>query len=154
MGSEMCIRDRPWHRRVSPVSSWFVPHQPLTLRALANPSRRLIRRVHRRLRSLRSLRSTTNGPLNFYNWRRSRCIPFTLHPSLFKLHPRFPAVCGRLASCHRRVSMARTSYPLCAALFCILGRCAVAPREDWKVQSVPTGRGQSIASFVSFAPVG
>ena len=50
--------------------------------------------------------------------------------------------------------MARTSYPLCAALFRILGRCAVAPREDWKVQSVPTGRGQSISSFVPFAPVG
>ena len=28
------------------------------------------------------------------------------------------------------------------------------PREDWKIQSVPTGRGQSSSSFVSFSPVG
>ena len=54
------------------------------------------------------------------------------------LHLAFHAVCDRLASCHRRVSMARTSYPLCASLLCILGRCSVAPRglespisSDW-----------------------
>ena len=33
-------------------------------------------------------------------------------------------------------------------------RCAAAPREDWKVQSVPTGRGQSMSSFVCSPPVG
>ena len=59
----------PWHRRVSPVSSWFVPHQPLTLRALANPSRRLTRRMHRR--------STTNGTLTFTT---GKLESLSLHP--------------------------------------------------------------------------
>ena len=145
----------PWHRRGSPVSSWFVPHQPLWLRALANPSRRLTRRVHRRLRSLRSLRSTTNGPLDLSVLARVSFVFSSLSSLML-------SCCPRLASLPFAVDWHRATdglqyrdihdrSALRSFAFSVVAR---SRRADWKVQSVPTGRGQSIPSFISFAPVG
>ena len=128
------------------------------LRALANPSRRWTRRVHRRLRSLRSLRSTTNG---------------------FARRLVMRAVCCRLTSCHRRVSIggihdrrlrlrlfaARSAYARsfpdssssrrgCAALApCWAVALHIAHGHCFGESNEFPRRGQLFASVTSFAPV-
>ena len=93
--------------------------------ALAHPSLRCGRRMHRRLRSqAHSGRSKTARSIDRLGERFDR-DQFGLLRSPFPIAlSRFPAVCDRLASCHRRVSMARTSYPLYATL----SWCAVVAR--------------------------
>ena len=94
-------------------------------------------------------RSTTNGPLDL-SWLAGVSMVINLRTSCWL------SDCPRLASLPFAVDWHRATdgFQYRATLFCTVGRCAGAPREDWKVQSVPTGRGQSIASVVSFPPVG
>ena len=101
----------------------------------AHPSLHLGRLTARRLRSLRSLRSMYAGPLE----------------------ARFPAIVHRLARpiassalpCHRSVSGA--DPPWIGDAYGVLARSGA--RGCWKSPTSSDGRGQSIASFVSFSSV-
>ena len=103
---------------------------------LAKPFPTLAKPFTRRLRSLRSLRSMYAGPLE----------------------ARFPAIVHRLARpiassalpCHRSVSGA--DPPWIGDAYGVLARSGA--RGCWKSPTSSDGRGQSIASFVSFSSVG